>query len=87
MDRMAMKDPNMRSCCTHCDVGKNKSVVKLEKGIQKEVKIAQTHIGIIGNLDFRSIMDSGSCDSKRLDHQTFNDSSPPRFIIYKQFLI
>jgi hypothetical protein len=87
MDRMPTSDSNMRSCCSHCDMGKNKSVVKLQKGIQKELKMAQMAFGIIGKIDFRSVLGSESNDNKLWNHQTFTASSPPRFILDEQLLI
>jgi hypothetical protein len=87
MDRSQMHDPNTRSCCSHCDMGKNKSVVKLQKAIQKELNVVQVSVGIIGKIDSRSILGSKSYENKRWYHQTFTASSPPSFILNEELLI
>jgi hypothetical protein len=87
MDRPRMHAPNTRSCCSHCDMGKNKSVVKLQKAIQKELNVIQMSVGVIGKINSRSILGSKSYEIERWHHQRFTASSPPSFILNEQLLI
>jgi len=84
MDHMRMNDSKSHSCCNQCDMGK-KSVAKLQKGIQRDLRIAQTSVGIPNKLDFHFVADYS--DNTRWHDKTFVGPSPPRFILHDQLLI
>ena len=62
-----------------------KSVAKLQKGIQRDLRIAQTSVGIPNKLDFHFVADYS--DNTRWHDQAFVAHSPPRFILHDQLLI
>src|ERR1044071_450470 len=69
MDHMQTQD--MASCCKHCDMGKNKSVVKLQRGIQKDiVRIGQIYFANCQKVDSPSFVTEINLNESS-DHQTF----------------
>ena len=85
MDHMQTND--MTACCKHCDMGKNRSVVRLHKGIQNEsARINQFSLADFGSAD-------SFCIAQRMNFEQcsamppFTAFSPPAFLIHQQFLI
>ena len=81
-----MQDHDMDACCKHCDVGKNKTVVKLERGLLKDfVQIGAVSFSTICKIDLPGVEQTQFDDS--INHLAFTAFSPPRFIANRQLLI
>jgi hypothetical protein len=88
MDRPNTHDSDTSACCGHCDMGKNKSELKLQKGIQKEsLQFAQTSVGLVDQTDSHVILPSKSFHNEPRQHQKFPACGPPLFLLDQQFLI
>src|SRR5262249_2337435 len=87
MGNMPMHDSGSSSCCSHCDMGKNKSVAKMQRGIPKEFRISQPSVSNQWQIDFGPATSIDPFENSALRDQTFTAYSPPRFVLNQQFLI
>jgi hypothetical protein len=84
---MTLHDANGDSCCSHCDMGKNQSALKLQKATRKEsTQLVQTS-AIIHRIDFDSAQLLPPIESAHRPQESYTSSSPPLFLLDQQFRI
>ena len=87
MNHLTVHDAKGDSCCSHCDMGKNQSMLKLQKAARKESSQLPQTMEPANQVIFHSAFRIQSTHNQSECGQAFNSSSPPRFLLDQQFRI
>lgn len=87
MHQMSSQNKKMQSCCSHCDMGKTKSSLRLQKGIQKKTDASPSLIAKFETLELKPALIPEFKAKGRSSDRPLIAASPPIFILESQFLI